>query len=113
MVDTLIELLESFGYPVYRQGSLTKDDPYPETFITYWNVESPDHAHYDNSDFGTAWGFMLFVYSSDPDLTYSIIEDIRSLLQSNDWVVVGRGYDAASDEITHTGRAIDVYFLEI
>ena len=50
MEDTLITLLESLGYPAYRQGSITENKPYPDHFFTFWNNDSPDHAHYDNSE---------------------------------------------------------------
>ena len=61
MEDNLIEILESFGYPVYRQGSLSDDETYPGTFFTFWNNDSPDHAHYDNFEYGTVWDFSIYV----------------------------------------------------
>lgn len=111
MEDTLRVLLESYGYMVRRQGSMPSN--FPDTFITYWNTESPDHAHYDNRRYGTSWSFNIFVYSIDPELVYSLISSIRDLLIENGWVVSSRGYDAASDEPTHVGRAINAQFLEI
>lgn len=36
MEDKLIELLESFGYPVFLQGSLGSGDDYPSSFFTFW-----------------------------------------------------------------------------
>ena len=48
MEDNLIEILSSFGYPVYRQGSMSDDAVYPPTFITFWNFDSPDHSYYDD-----------------------------------------------------------------
>ena len=112
MVNTLIELLESFGYPVYRQGSMSEDEAYPDTFITFWNVSSDDAMNYDNDARATAWFFNVNVYSNDPDTTYSLIEEIRKKLKQNEWLVGGRGRDLPSDEPTHTGRGIDVIYLE-
>ena len=68
MTDALIQLLEALGYSAYRQGSVTQE--YPDSFFTFWNTGSPDHAHYDNQTYGTAWTFMVNFYSVDPDLTY-------------------------------------------
>lgn len=110
MVDILISILESLGYPVRRQGSVTEE--YPPAFFTFWQVDSPDHAHYDNREYGTAWTFNVFAYSTDPALTYAMIDDARDLLKERGWIVPSRGSDASSDEPTHTGRAITVYFLE-
>lgn len=112
MEDNLIEILSAFGYEVYRQGSMSDDEEYPETFFTYWNNDSPDHAHYDNSEYGTAWDFDVNVYSSDPALTYSVLADARAALKAAGWIVPGKGYDVASDEATHTGRGINALYLD-
>ena len=93
MEDALITLLESLGYPVYRQGSITENTPYPESFFTFWNNDSPDHAHYDNSEYGTEWNFSVNFYSVDPELTYSVLSDARILLKQNHWVVPSKGFD--------------------
>lgn len=112
MEDKLLIILNSFKYPVYRQGSMSADAVYPETFITFWNNASPDHAHYDDKGYGTAWDYTVFVYSSDPAAVYSVLMDIRTALQAAGWVCPSKGYDVASDEATHTGRALEVFFLE-
>lgn len=115
MVDALIGILESYNqnFPVYRQGSIGKAEPYPESFWTWWNTDSPDHAHYDNDNYGIAWAFRVYFYSIDPALVYSAIDEIRDTLKAAGWVVPGAGYDVLSDEETHTGRAIDIYFLDV
>lgn len=112
MEDALITILESFKYEVYRQGSMSDDQSYPETFITFWNNDSPDHAHYDNTDYGTSWDFDVNVYSTDPSITYSLLDEIRSALKAENWIPTSRGYDVASDEPTHTGRGMNVLYLE-
>jgi len=112
MEDNLITILESFGYPVYRQGSMSADAAYPETFMTFWNNNSPNHAHYDNNEFGTVWDFNIFVYSSDPAVVYSLLAEVRAVLKQNHWITPSKGFDVASDEPTHIGRALNIYFLE-
>lgn len=112
MEDNLIEILESFGYPVYRQGSMSDDETYPETFFTFWNNDSPDHAHYDNTEYGTVWDFNIYAYSSDPSLTYSVLADARLALKASGWIVPGKGFDAQSDEATHTGRGLNIFYLD-
>lgn len=112
MEDNLITILESFGYPVYRQGSMSADAIYPETFMTFWNNNSPNHAHYDNNEFGTVWDFNIFVYSSDPAVAYSLLAEVRTALKQNHWITPSKGFDVASDEPTHIGRALNIYFLE-
>ena len=113
MEDNLITILESFNYPVYRQGSMSNDAVYPPTFITFWNNDSLDHSHYDNTEYGYNWDFEVNVYSSDSELTYSVLAEIRNKLKSAGWIVIGKGHDVVSDEATHTGRGVNILFLEI
>ena len=113
MEDNLIELLESLSYPVYKQGSFSDTDEYPDNFFTFWNNDSPDHAHYDNTDYGTEWDFDVNFYSNNPNLTYSVLLEIRSLLKENGWVIPDKGHDVMSDYPTHTGRGITALFLEV
>lgn len=112
MEDKLIELLSSLGYPVYRQGSFTEWEKYPDSFFTFWNTDSPDHSHYDNTDYATDWGFDVNFYSIDPELTYKVLADARILLKQNKWVIPSKGYDVYSDEATHTGRGMSALYLE-
>lgn len=112
MEECLIEVLTQFGHPVIRQGSLHENEAYPATFFTFWNKGSTDHAHYDNISYGTAWGFDVNVYSSDPEKTYDLLGQVRDHLLEEGWIVPGKGYDVASDEPTHTGRGMEVYYIE-
>lgn len=112
MEDTLITLLESLSYPVFRQGSLSDGEPYPATFITFWNNEEAGVSFYDNNDFLVSYLYDVNVYSNDPTLTYSVLSSARALLKLNGWTIIERGYDVASDEITHTGRGMRVLYIE-
>lgn len=113
MEDELITILSSFGYPVIRQGSLSDDDSYPDHFFTFWNNNSEDHSHYDNSDYGTTWSFDVNFYSIDPEKTYSVLAEAKTALKSNGWIISGKGYDVMSDEPTHTGRGMEAQFLQV
>lgn len=113
MEDALITILTGLSAgDVYRQGSLDKDAAYPSHFWTFWNADSPDHAYYDNRNYGTAWAFTVYYYSEDPAETYSMIDAARNALKENGWICPSRGYDVLSDEPTHTGRGLDVFYLE-
>ena len=113
MEDNLIEILSQFNFPVIRQGSLSKDAEYPDNFFTFWNADSPDHAHYDNTDYGTVWDFNIYFYSNDPANTYSYLMQARQALKAAGWIVPTKGYDVTSDEPTHTGRGLQIYYLEV
>lgn len=112
MEDGLITILLTFGYPVIRQGSMSNEEKYPNHFFTFWNNDSNDHAHYDNSNYGTVWDFDVNFYSIDPSLTYSVLLSAKTALKNAGWIISGDGYDVASDEPTHTGRGMNAIYLK-
>ena len=112
MEDNLIQLLESLGYPVFRQGSLTKPDEYPETFITFWNDEELGQSFYDNDVALTTHAFSINVYSTNPDTAYMVQRQARDTLKANEWTITVRGYDVQSDDETHIGRGFEAVYLK-
>ena len=112
MKDALIKILEKYGWPVVLQGSLAHDEAYPPSFFTFWNNETNDGSHYNNRAVSYIWDFTIYFYSTDPELANSIPLQVLTDLKSSGWIVNGKGYDVPSDEPTHTGRAIDVLYLE-
>lgn len=109
--DLLIETLETFGYPVIKQGSLGPEEDYPENFFTYWDNTSYDGSHYDNSDVSCVYDYDVNFYSIDPDNTYSKLREAKKLLKQKQFIISGDGYDVGSDEPTHTGRGINALYL--
>lgn len=112
MEDNLIQLLESFGYPVMRQGSLAPSEAYPDTFFTFWNSAEDGQSFYDNRTASVVYEYDVNVYSNDPALAYSLLLDARILLKSSGWIIASRGQDVPSDEITHIGRGMHVQYLQ-
>lgn len=112
MEDTLIQLLETFGYPVIRQGSLSPQQAYPETFFTFWNSTEEGQSFYDNQTASVVYDFDVNVYSTSPDTAYRVLREARELLRGNNWIIETRGFDVPSDEITHVGRGMFVQYIE-
>ena len=112
MEDELIRILEALKYPVIRQGSLSPENPYPETFFTFWNTDETGQSFYDNETMSAAYVYNVFAYSTNPSLAYELIRTARGLFKSGGWIITDRGFDAQSDEITHVGRGMSVAFLE-
>lgn len=112
MREALIELLNSFGFPVYLQGTLAKNEPYPDSFFTFFNDQSTDLAHYNNDAIAFTWNFTVYFYSNDPALVNTMMINVRTLLKNNGWNMSGVGYDVASDEQSHTGRALEVFYIQ-
>lgn len=112
MKELLIKTLKPLGFPIKKQGSLNKEEPYPESFFTFWNNDSFDDSYYDNEEHQTIWDFDLNFYSIDPELVEEKIREAKKLLKEQGFIVNGNGYDVASDEKTHTGRGINVLIME-
>lgn len=111
MEDILIQILETFGFPVFRQGSLAENQPYPDTFITFWERPADDLAFYDNDNYAVYYDYDVNVYSTSPSRTYQLLRDVIAALKTADWIIMDRGHDIASDEITHRGRGAEVGYL--
>jgi len=111
MKEFLIELLESFGYPVFLQGSLG-DCAYPESFFTIWNNSSDDNNHYDNEPVSYTWSFDVNFYSVNPELVNNMLLEAKAVLKANGFIISGKGYDLMSDEPTHTGRGMNALIID-
>lgn len=112
MKEKLIELLESFGFPVFLQGSLNKNASYPKTFFTFWNNNTTDNNHYDNAPISYTWSFDVNFYSIDPELVNLMLIEAKQLLKENGFIIGGLGYDLPTDEPTHTGRGFNALIIE-
>lgn len=111
MEDLLIEVLSSFGYPVKLQGSLAKNERYPEHFFTFWENE-PTSVFFDNKEHITAYDYDVNFYSTDPEKVYTVPREAIKKLSNNGFSVSGDGYSVGSDEPTHDGRGTHVLYLQ-
>lgn len=114
MREQFIALLQTFGLPIFLQGSLNKNSAYPSSFFTYWNDSTEDNAHYDNDAIAFNWQFTIYYYTQNENAAQmdGVFLQIRNLFKQNGWIMTGVGYDVPSDEPTHVGRAIDVYYIQ-
>ena len=112
MKDLLIETLESLGFKIFQQGSLEEEEPYPDSFFTFWNNSSDGSAFYDNEAHSYIWDFDLNFYSINPNLVNSTLIQAKKILKEKGFIVDGKGHDVMSDEPTHTGRGINVKKIE-
>lgn len=110
MIDELIELLETFGYPVYRQGSMAEDEAYPLTFITFWDYPEEEGLFYDNDENMVLYDFQVNIYSADPNKPYDLLDEVRDAMKDAGWTVSKRAFSLESDEPTHTGRGFEAVF---
>lgn len=112
MKEQLIGILEALGYPAYLQGTLDPDEPYPDSFFTFWNFDTPEAAFYDNAAGRAEWGFYVLFYSTDPALVETVPETARKALKKAGWILDGKAHDADVQRPTHTGAYFTVYGTE-
>lgn len=112
MTDLLISTLETLECEVYRQGSMTEDQEYPASFFTFWNVETESKQHFNNSANTCIWEYDVNFYSNAPEKVLQTLEKAIEKLKENGFIVSGKGHDVASDEPTHTGRGIEIMYIE-
>lgn len=111
--DLLYDTLDAeFHLPIYRQGSMSEDEDYPESFFTFWNNSTEDDSFYDGEELRTNWSFDLNFYSSDPSIVFSTLIAAKTALKKVGFIPDGNGYDAPSDEETHTGRGMELLYID-
>lgn len=112
MKETLIGILEAFGYPVYLQGALASPEAYPAAFFTFWNPYNDDNGFYSASPIMAVWEFNVYFYATDPALVASVPEQARQALRAAGHVVHGKPCDVRVDVPTHTGAYFSVGMVE-
>lgn len=109
LIDTLTD---QFHLPVILQGSLAANDVYPAAFFTFWNNYTTDEAFYDNNETEVIWNFDLNYYSDDPVSVNTILLQAKQVLKAVGFIPDGSGHDVLSDEPTHTGRGLTLFYIE-
>lgn len=111
-IDTVVTCGFVEGKTLMLQGTLNPEEPYPDTFVTFWTNDVPDGVHFDNKTGSYDWAFSLILYSNDPQIVNTKPDEIRAVLKAAGFIPQGKGHDAPSDEPTHTGWAMDFIFTE-
>lgn len=109
MKEQLITLLETFGFPVFLQGSLASPGDYPESFFTFWLFSAPEESFYSGNPLRCVWGFWVYFYSTDPVQVCEQSEAARQLLKQNGYITEGKPTDVPVDVPTHTGMFFIAY----
>ena len=116
LIDALSELIDpdtNKPYQIMLQGSLLANEPYPDSFFTFWNNESASEEFYSNNEHEIVYYFDLNFYSSKLDSEIeNIFTSAIAALKNAGFIVGGNGFDVPSDESTHTGRGVDLIYIE-
>lgn len=113
MKELLINTINGVGYDPYLQGTMPVDEPYPDSFVTFFTTDSSDQDFFDNDSSGTLWQYTVIFYTNNPALMSTTPREIYTAMKSAGFVPQGKGRDIPSDEPTHTGWAMEFNYLEI
>lgn len=112
MTDTLCDVLESFGYPLFLHGTLNDKDGFPDSFFTYFNSATPEGMFYDDNPHQAVWTYQVYFYSTDRQTAETVIEQARTELKLAGFIPNGKSIDCNSGQKTHTGRMLTVKAIE-
>ena len=110
-IDLLRRTLMPFiGDEFYLQGTMDPDEPYPETFATYYITSSEFDDFYDDDANKINWSVSVIYYSSDPALVFSQPPEIIRALKAEGFLPQTAGVNVISDTPTHNGCAMDFIY---
>lgn len=109
--DLLIETIRGVGYDPILQGTMTENETYPDSFVTFF-CDGSEERFFDDESVGTVWSFSVIFYTCDPSLFSTEPQRIRKALKAAGFIPQGKGTDILSDEPTHPGWANDYLFFE-
>lgn len=113
MVDILTEaLMEGTGFNVFRQGSMSPDEKWPDSYYTFWEDDNTGTGFYDNDETADVSEMTLYFYSTDPDLAYEGLLRAKEILKPLGFKMFGKGFDVASARDMYAGRAIEMTYRE-
>lgn len=116
MWQVLEKVLNKFeteqGVPYYRQGSLVEGEELPSSFLTFWNITTPEGAFYDNKPNEALWSWQIYIYTNDPSKLYSLADNLLEIAKAEGFVRQGRANDIASSIESYVGRTFSLKYIE-
>lgn len=91
--DRLISALEPLGCEVRLQGSYAENEPLPESFITYFIVDSPDGTFYEDGPLLTYIRIQVVLYSMKISVINTFPEQIFAACRNAGFIRDSRGRD--------------------
>lgn len=98
--------------PYFRQGSLVNTDDLPKTFITFWNVSTPESSFYDDNAHSATWLWSIYFYTTDPSLIYSAPADFLKRARVEGFILQGKPCDIPSGIEGYVGRYMQLKYFE-
>ena len=110
--EALEQVLEGTGYEYARQGSYAEEGPLPATFVTFWNVDTPESRFYDDVPNAAVWRWQIYLYTTDPAIMYSAMDSLLADAREAGFVPEGRAWDIDSGEPGYVGRTVRLRYVQ-
>lgn len=110
-MQELFDLFEEFGYPYYRQGSLSSTDYPDEAFFTFWNYDTPILRYRDNDSKDYSINVMVYFYTNNAFLIYDVMSNFIIQAKKKGFIVEGKAYDTPSDREDYFGRLVSIKII--
>lgn len=108
----IYDTLAPLGYITKEQGTFPKETVLPETYITYFLIDSPNTSHADNKPTSTTSRIQLVLYSKKPSLKQNADKLLMSVMLPGGFLRVG-GRDLPFNADTgHYARTCDYRYYE-
>lgn len=110
--EALEPVLQATGYEYARQGSYADAGELPSTFITFWNLDTPTASHYDNEPNRAIWRWQVYLYTKNPAIMYTAMQDLLAAAKQAGFVLEGMAWDIDADEPGYVGRTARLAYCE-
>jgi hypothetical protein len=110
MWEKLNEVFEKTGLPYYRQGNCPAE--LAETFLTYWNVDTPKGGFYDNESHKNIYFWIVYCYSIDENELYSQLALFIEKAKEHGFKADSEGKDIPSDVENYLGRYVRLTYIK-
>ena len=108
----IYDTLSPLGYPVKEQGMYPLNGTLPETYITYFIVDSPNTSHADNKPRNTTTRIQLVLYTQKPSIKQDADKILKSVMLIGGFLRVG-GRDLPFNQSTgHYAYTCDYRYFE-
>lgn len=104
-MQELFDLFEEIGLPYFRQGSLS-DKEYPNSFFTFWNIDTPFIKFRDNNSKNYVEYIQVGFYTNNANLIYSQMDDFINRAKQKGFILEGKAKDTDADQDNYFGRLV-------
>ncbi|HAM63777.1 MAG: hypothetical protein A2Y20_07685 [Firmicutes bacterium GWF2_51_9] len=91
--DRLIAALQPLGLEVRLQGSIAENEPLPETFLTYFIIDSPDGNSYEDGPLVSYIRVQVVLYSTKMSLLNARPQQVFNVCRNAGFIRDSRGRD--------------------